>query len=63
MLFRAAEAWARRRECRTLEVETQNINVPACRFYVRMGCELCAVHRHAYSILPEETQLLWAKQL
>ena len=63
MLFQAAEVWARRRECRMLKVETQNINVPACRFYVRMGCELSAIRRDAYSILPEETQLLWAKEL
>jgi GNAT superfamily N-acetyltransferase len=36
-LFRAAEDWSRRRGCRTLKVETQNINLPACRFYVHMG--------------------------
>jgi len=35
----------------------------ACRVYVRMGCELCAIRRDAYSILPEETHLLWAKGL
>jgi ribosomal protein S18 acetylase RimI-like enzyme len=39
-LFRAAEAWATSRGFRELRVETQNINVPACRFYERQGCGL-----------------------
>ncbi len=62
-LFRAAEAWCRSRGCRFLKVETQNVNVPACRFYQRMGCELGAIHRFAYPDLPEEVQLLWYKRL
>lgn len=36
-LFRAAEAWAAARGCRRLKVETQNINVPACRFLRAAG--------------------------
>jgi GNAT superfamily N-acetyltransferase len=39
-LFAAAEGWARARGCRWLKVETQNINVPACRFYAGQGCIL-----------------------
>jgi GNAT superfamily N-acetyltransferase len=62
-LFRAVEAWARARGCRQLKVETQNINVPACRFYARQGCELGAIHRFAYPELPGEIQLLWYKDL
>lgn len=62
-LFRAAEAWAMARGCRRLKVETQNINVSACRFYVRQGCVLGAIHRFAYPELPDETQLLWYKDL
>jgi GNAT superfamily N-acetyltransferase len=62
-LFRAAEAWARARGCRQLKVETQNVNVPACRFYARQGCVLTSVHRHAYPGLPDEIQLLWYKDL
>ncbi len=62
-LFRAAEAWAVARGCRRLEVETQDVNVPACRFYARQGCVLAAVDRHAYADLPGETQLLWGKDL
>jgi len=30
---------------------------------VSVGCELCVIRRDAYSILPEETQLPWAKGL
>jgi len=44
-------------------VETQNINVPACRFYVRMGCALLAINCMAYPELPGEAQLLWCKDL
>ena len=62
-LFRAAEAWATARGCRQLKVETQNVNVPACRFYLRQGCVLGAIHRFAYPELPGEIQLLWYKDL
>jgi GNAT superfamily N-acetyltransferase len=62
-LFRAAEEWAWARGAAWLKVETQNVNVPACRFYARQGCALGAVHRFAYPELPDETQLLWYKSL
>ena len=58
-LFAAATAWAADRDCRWLKVETQNVNVPACRFYARQGCALGAIHRFAYPGLPDEAQLLW----
>jgi GNAT superfamily N-acetyltransferase len=60
-LFRAAEGWARARGCRQLKVETQNVNVPACRFYARQGCVLTGVDPSAYPGLPGEIQLLWYK--
>ena len=62
-LFRAAEAWARARGSRWLEIETQNVNVAACRFYARQECALGALHRFAYPTLPDEAQLLWYKPL
>lgn len=62
-LFRASEAWARERGCRALEVETQQVNVPACRFYARVGCSLAAVDRYAYADLPDEARLIWRRQL
>ena len=62
-LFRAAEAWARARGCRQIKVETQNVNVPACRFYARQGCVLTTVDPSAYPGLCGEIQLLWYKDL
>jgi GNAT superfamily N-acetyltransferase len=61
-LFRAAEGWALARAAAWLKVETQTVNVPACRFYARQGCVLGAVHRFAYPGLPDEAQLLWYKR-
>ncbi len=60
-LLAAAEEWADARDIRTLMVETQNVNVPACRFYARQGFVLGAVNRRAYPDLPHEVQLLWYK--
>jgi GNAT superfamily N-acetyltransferase len=62
-LFERAESWARDRNCRRLEVETQNTNVNACKFYARQGCELIAINRNAYPRLSHETQLIWQKWL
>ena len=62
-LFAAAERWALARGALRLKVETQNVNVAACRFYASRGCELGAMHRFAYPTLPDEVQLLWYKSL
>ena len=62
-LFQAAEDWAKARGCHQLKVETQNINVPACRFYSRQGCALVAVDHFAYPDLSDEIQLFWNKDL
>lgn len=62
-LFDAAVTWARSRGCLQLKVETQNINVAACRFYAQQGCVVRRVHRGAYPELPDEVQLLWFKDL
>jgi len=62
-LFASAGRWAVARGCRLLEVETQNINVPACRFYASRGCLLSSIQRFAYRELPEEVRLVWHKHL
>lgn len=62
-LFEAAEAWALTRGCRELKVETQNANVPACRFYEALGCQLRLVREDAYPQCPGEAQFLWYKAL
>ena len=62
-LLRAVESWAKTRACRQVKVETQNVNVPACRFYLRHGFVLGAINRFAYPSQPDEAQLLWYKDL
>ncbi len=62
-LFEAACAWARAQGAQRLEVETQSINVPACRFYAARRCTLGGVHRFVYPALPDEIQLLWYREL
>jgi GNAT superfamily N-acetyltransferase len=62
-LFRAAGDWARARGFKWLKIETQNVNVPACRFYQKMGCTLGGIDRFAYPDQPAEVQLLWWKAL
>ena len=59
-LFEAAVQWARDLRCRELQVETQDINVPACRFYERQGCHLLSINRNAYEAYPEEVELIWS---
>jgi GNAT superfamily N-acetyltransferase len=62
-LFTAALAWAKERNCRQLKVETQNINVPACRFYAAQGCALGQIDRFAYPESMNEVRLVWYRSL
>jgi len=62
-LFDAAVDWALARGCRELKVETQNINVVACRFYAALGCELRVVREDAYPRCQGEAEFLWVKHL
>jgi GNAT superfamily N-acetyltransferase len=65
LLERAAE-WARRRGCSRLRIETQNVNVPACRFYSARGCRLVSIDADAYAhdpALAHEVQLIWSLDL
>lgn len=62
-LFRAMEEWAKERRCTLLKIETQDINVPACKFYENLGCELRVVDESVYPVELNEIQLLWYKGL
>jgi GNAT superfamily N-acetyltransferase len=62
-LFEAAQIWALDNGCRQLKIETQNINVAACRFYARQGCVLRAARHGVYPECPDEIQLLWYKDM
>jgi GNAT superfamily N-acetyltransferase len=61
-LFERAAEWARKRDCSQLKIETQNVNVPACRFYVKQGCHLGQINRYGYAGHPKvghEVMLIW----
>lgn len=58
-ILSAAMNWASERGCVALKIETQNVNVPACHFYARMGCRLAAIDPFAYPDLPGEVQFIW----
>ncbi len=62
-LFVAAEGWARAQGCRILQIETQNTNVGACRFYERMGCRIVEANAGQYRRFPDEIQLIWHRHL
>lgn len=62
-LFRAVLEWARVRGCTQIRIETQNVNLPACHFYARMGCTLESIDRFAYPEFPDEIQILWRVDL
>ena len=58
-LFAHAAQWARSRGSRAMKVETNNVNVAACRFYTRHRCELASLSRLAYAGIRNEVQLVW----
>lgn len=63
LLFLAAADWAREYGCRELMVETQDVNVEACRFYRAMGCSLASIDPEAYPPELDEVQLIWRTAL
>jgi ribosomal protein S18 acetylase RimI-like enzyme len=66
MLFDHAVTCAREQGCAVLAAETQNTNVPACRFYAGKGCYLGLISPCAYGNDPRvahETMLLWCLDL
>lgn len=60
-LFAEAVRWSKERGAKQLRVETQNVNVPACRFYVRQGCKLAQIDRFHYTDpqVAQEVMLVW----
>jgi GNAT superfamily N-acetyltransferase len=61
-LVEAACGWARERGCVAMLVETQDINVAACRFYAAVGFRLDRIVPDAYPGL-DEAMLLWRAPL
>jgi ribosomal protein S18 acetylase RimI-like enzyme len=65
-LFTRAATWARGQGYRALVLETQSNNVPACKFYVRMGCELDGIRCAYYTnrdVARGEVALFWVYKL
>jgi len=60
-LFSSALQWSGAKGCTMMKIETQNININACRFYSAMGCRLGAIRKHVYQeeSCRNEVQLLW----
>jgi GNAT superfamily N-acetyltransferase len=63
LLVEATENWARAKGCRSVKIETQNVNVRACEFYAQCGYVLRSIDRFAYDDFPDETQLIFTKEL
>jgi GNAT superfamily N-acetyltransferase len=63
VLLGACENWAKTRGCKSLKIETQNINTVACKFYAKHGYQLETIQPFAYPELPDEIQLIWQKAL
>ncbi|AIE83647.1 GNAT family N-acetyltransferase [Fimbriimonas ginsengisoli] len=62
-LFSEAAKWAKERGCKELRVETQDVNVGACRFYAAIGCHLHSVELGAYGPDLDEAKLIWSLPL
>jgi GNAT superfamily N-acetyltransferase len=61
-LFHTAVQWARQSGFGQMGMETQNVNVPICRFLIKHGCMLGAIHRFGYAGCPDvahEAMMLW----
>ncbi len=59
--YSGVQPWAER-GCTQMKIETQNVNVPACRFYHSQGAGLGEIDRYAYAGHPavgHEVMLAW----
>lgn len=65
-LFQRAVDWARQYGYRALVLETQTNNVPACKFYAALGCQLDGIRMHYYhndDLERGEVALFWVYPL
>lgn len=58
-LVDAVSGWAIENGCVELKIETDTYNVPGCRFYSAIGCELRSIRKTPNPDYPDEHQLLW----
>lgn len=59
-LFSYAVNWSKERNCKQIKIETQNNNVPACKFYAKQGAILAEINEYAYyGEDDEEVMFIW----
>ena len=61
-LYERAAQLAKENGCTQMSVETQNVNVPACKFYRKRGCTLGEISRFQYAMhdfQQDEVMLVW----
>ena len=56
-LLETVETFAQSADARCVWLETQNINYPAIRFYLRGGLEVWGISQHFYPPGPEEHEV------
>ncbi|MCC7435832.1 MAG: GNAT family N-acetyltransferase [Methanoregulaceae archaeon] len=59
-LFQSALAEVAHRGIPTLEIETQDTNVAACRFYHSLGASLVWIEPNGYPGFSDEAKLVWS---
>ncbi|MFC1953092.1 GNAT family N-acetyltransferase [Chloroflexota bacterium] len=64
-LFSEAANWSREQGCKYMKIETQDTNLPACRFYLKQGSRLGEINRFTYTDprVSHETMLVWYLEL
>jgi ribosomal protein S18 acetylase RimI-like enzyme len=59
-LFSFVVNWSKERNCKQIKIETQNNNVPACKFYAKQGAVLAEINEYAYyGEDDDEVMLIW----
>lgn len=59
-LFNHAIEWSIKHNCKQMKIETQNDNVPACKFYEKQGARLGEINKYAYyGEDTDEVMLIW----
>ncbi|MDB5085744.1 MAG: TDP-fucosamine acetyltransferase [Bacilli bacterium] len=63
VLFQKCVDWTKNKGCARMRIETQHINVAACRFYAKQGAKLGQIKREAYQDQLSLVQLIWYVEL
>jgi ribosomal protein S18 acetylase RimI-like enzyme len=59
-LFSYVIKWSKERNCKQIKIETQNNNIPACKFYAKQGAILAEINEYAYFGEDlDEVMLIW----